>query len=104
MPKFSNPFQGLSKMASSIQMPTKAVTPSAPMPQPAPAKGVTPKPRAPSFSPPPQTGGPSRPFEMAAGAKKGGKVGSASKRADGIAQKGKTRGTIVMCGGGMYKK
>ena len=30
--------------------------------------------------------------------------GSASKRADGIAQKGKTRGTIVMCGGGMYKK
>ena len=36
--------------------------------------------------------------------KKGGKVGSASKRADGIAQRGKTRGTIVMCGGGMYKK
>ena len=29
--------------------------------------------------------------------------GSASARADGIAQKGKTRGTIVMCGGGMYK-
>ena len=35
--------------------------------------------------------------------KKGGKVGSASKRADGIAQKGKTRGTIVMCGGGYMK-
>jgi hypothetical protein len=32
--------------------------------------------------------------------KKGGKVGSASKRADGIAQRGKTRGTMVMCGGG----
>ena len=32
------------------------------------------------------------------------KGGSASSRADGIAQKGKTRGTIVMCGGGMYKK
>jgi len=31
------------------------------------------------------------------------KGGSASSRADGIAQKGKTRGTIVMCGGGMYK-
>lgn len=31
------------------------------------------------------------------------KGGSASARADGIAQKGKTRGTIVMCGGGMYK-
>jgi hypothetical protein len=29
---------------------------------------------------------------------------TASKRADGIAQRGKTRGTIVMCGGGMYKK
>jgi len=27
-------------------------------------------------------------------AKKGGKVGSASKRADGIAQRGKTRGTM----------
>ena len=36
---------------------------------------------------------------------KGGKVGSASKRADGVAQRGKTRGTMVaMCGGGMYKK
>ena len=30
--------------------------------------------------------------------------GSASSRADGIAQRGKTRGTIaVMCGGGMAK-
>ena len=28
---------------------------------------------------------------------------TASKRADGIAQRGKTRGTMVMCGGGMYK-
>jgi hypothetical protein len=36
--------------------------------------------------------------------KKGGSVSSASKRADGIATKGKTRGKIVMCGGGMYKK
>ena len=35
--------------------------------------------------------------------KKGGKVSSASSRADGIAQRGKTRGTMVMCGGGMYK-
>jgi len=32
------------------------------------------------------------------------KGGSASARADGIAQRGKTRGTMVMCGGGMYKK
>ena len=32
------------------------------------------------------------------------KGGSASSRADGIAQRGKTRGTMVMCGGGMAKK
>lgn len=32
------------------------------------------------------------------------KGGSASSRADGIAERGKTRGTLVMCGGGMYKK
>jgi len=38
------------------------------------------------------------------GYKKGGSVSSASSRADGIAQRGKTKGTIVMCGGGMYKK
>jgi len=31
------------------------------------------------------------------------KGGSASSRADGIATKGKTRGTIVMCGGGYSK-
>lgn len=40
---------------------------------------------------------PKRVDEMA----KGGMT--ASKRADGIAQRGKTKGTIVMCGGGMYK-
>jgi hypothetical protein len=33
------------------------------------------------------------------------KGGSASSRADGIAKRGKTKGTMVaMCGGGMYKK
>jgi hypothetical protein len=31
------------------------------------------------------------------------KGGSASARADGCAQRGKTKGTIVMCGGGTYK-
>ena len=31
------------------------------------------------------------------------KGGTASSRADGIAQRGKTRGTMVMCGGGMAK-
>jgi hypothetical protein len=36
---------------------------------------------------------------------KGGKVSSASKRADGIATKGKTKGTMIaMCGGGMMRK
>ena len=37
-----------------------------------------------------------KPVKMASG-------GSASSRADGIAQRGKTRGTIVMCGGGKTK-
>lgn len=41
----------------------------------------------------------------AAGMKKGGSVSSASKRADGCATKGKTKGTMVkMCGGGYAKK
>jgi hypothetical protein len=31
------------------------------------------------------------------------KGGSASSRADGCAVKGKTKGTMVMCGGGMSK-
>jgi hypothetical protein len=35
--------------------------------------------------------------------KKMAKGGSASSRADGVAVKGKTRGTIIMCGGGMSK-
>jgi hypothetical protein len=35
--------------------------------------------------------------------KKGGSVGSASRRADGIAQRGKTNCTMVMCGGGMAR-
>ena len=37
------------------------------------------------------------------GMKKGGKVSSASSRGDGIAQRGKTRGKMIMCGGGMIK-
>jgi hypothetical protein len=36
------------------------------------------------------------------GMAKGGMTASA--RADGCAERGKTKGTIVMCGGGMYKK
>ena len=37
------------------------------------------------------------------GVKKMAKGGSASSRADGIAQRGKTKGTMVMCGGGMAR-
>ena len=50
---------------------------------------------------------PSRPDNSFQGSKfkSGGSVSSASRRADGIATKGKTKGTMVaMCGGGMYKK
>jgi hypothetical protein len=32
------------------------------------------------------------------------KGGSASSRADGCAERGKTKGTMIMCGGGMAKK
>ena len=41
--------------------------------------------------------------ETEGGMKRGGKV-TASSRADGIAQRGKTRGKMVMCGGGRVKK
>ncbi len=41
----------------------------------------------------------SKPKKLAAG----GSMGSASRRADGIAQRGKTRGTMIMCGGGYMK-
>jgi hypothetical protein len=44
-------------------------------------------------------------YNKVSGLKRGGSVGSASKRADGIAKTGKTRGTMItMCGGGMSKK
>jgi hypothetical protein len=41
--------------------------------------------------------------EMGEAFKRGGSVSSASSRADGCAQRGKTRGTMVMCSGGMAK-
>ena len=37
------------------------------------------------------------------GMKKGGTAHRASARADGCCEKGHTKGTIVMCKGGMYK-
>ena len=43
-------------------------------------------------------------YDKRMGMKSGGNVSSASKRADGIAQRGKTKGTMVaMCGGGYMK-
>ena len=41
---------------------------------------------------------PKKPVKKASGG-----MASASSRADGIAQRGKTRGTMVMCGGGYMK-
>jgi len=38
------------------------------------------------------------------GMKKGGTAHRARERADGCCEKGHTKGKIVMCGGGMYKK
>lgn len=40
-------------------------------------------------------------YNKASGYAKGGMTASA--RADGIAQRGKTRGTMIMCGGGYMK-
>ena len=37
------------------------------------------------------------------GVPKMAKGGSASSRGDGIAQRGKTKGTMIMCGGGMAR-
>ena len=60
-------------------------TPMTPKPAPMPMAGTRP------MGPAPMTGGP-KPMPMM---KKGGKVSSASKRADGIAVKGKTKGRII---------
>jgi hypothetical protein len=60
--------------------------------------------KAKAASPMQNRGRGSMPMQAQAAMKKGGSVGSASKRADGIAKRGKTKGTeIAMCGGGMYK-
>ena len=63
-----------------------------PMPK-KPMMPVAPKPRS---APPDESVMPAPAF------KKGGSVGSASRRADGIAKKGKTKGTMVAMKGGGY--
>ena len=102
---FRIPTMGIANAAQNIRKAMQTPTPPMPVvpPKPAAAPGVTPRPM-PRTSSPPSASGFSTPFGMsAAGAKKGGKVSSASKRADGIAQRGKTKGTMVMCGGGYMK-
>lgn len=44
-----------------------------------------------------------RKVEAAYKTKNMAKGGTASARADGVAQRGKTKGTFVMCGGGMAR-
>ena len=76
--------------------PMKKPAPKMPMKKPMPKKPmmpVTPKPRG---TPPDASAMPAPAF------KKGGSVGSASRRADGIAKKGKTKGTMVAMKGGGY--
>ena len=73
------PMTGGPKPAPTIQQPTAGVRPMGP----APTTG--------GGLPAPGTGGRPGLPRM----KKGGKVSSASKRADGIAVKGKTRGRII---------
>jgi hypothetical protein len=72
--------------------------PKPPMKRPMPKKPMPKKPMMP-MAPKPRGVPPDE--SMMPGMKKGGSVGSASKRADGIATKGKTKGAqIKMAGGG----
>jgi hypothetical protein len=64
-----------------------------PMPK-KPMMPVAPKPRGPGMAPD-ESVMPSPPMGGALGMKKGGSVGSASKRADGCATKGKTKGRMI---------
>ena len=75
--------------------PMKKPMPKPPMKKPMPKKPMMP------VAPKPRGAAPDESVMPAPAFKKGGSVGSASKRADGIASKGKTKGTqIKMAGGG----
>lgn len=101
-------------------MPAPRITSAAPPVQMrAPARPASPAPRTTSSAPPVQMGAAARPASPAPritttapqasmprsmGPKYYSKGGTASARADGIAMRGKTKGTTVkMCGGGMSK-
>jgi hypothetical protein len=73
-------------------MPKPPMAMKKPMPK-KPMMPVAPKPRS---APPDESVMPAPAF------KKGGSVGSASKRADGCAVKGKTKGTMIAMKGGGY--
>jgi hypothetical protein len=65
--------------------------------EPAPAMATPSAPPTPAMAPPPRPFMPQRPMPPSGGMpgmNKGGKVSSASRRGDGIAQRGKTRGSI----------
>jgi hypothetical protein len=77
---------------------------SAPKPgmkRPAPKKSAPRKPMMP-VAPKPRSAAPDESVMPAPAFKKGGSVGSASKRADGIATKGKTKGAQVKMKSGGY--
>lgn len=77
--------------------------PKPPMKRPAPKKSMPKKPMMPVA---PKGRGPGMAADESAmpapAFKQGGSVGSASRRADGIAKKGKTKGTMVAMKGGGY--
>ena len=76
--------------------PMKKPAPKMPMKKPMPKKPMMPMAPKPAGTPPDASAMPAPAF------KKGGSVGSASRRADGIAKKGKTKGTMVAMKGGGY--
>ena len=100
MPKRSTPLPAQPKSPDPVptrptrpDLPVKEVEPKRPMPLPQPVKPLPPvEPKRPTPMPAPlrPTGKPSNQMEY----KKGGSVPSASKRGDGIAQRGKTRGKM----------
>ena len=88
-------FSNLGRMATNIASTAAKAIPTAQAslksaPAPAPAPAAAPQQRTPA--PPPRRGGLFGRMRMFSS---GGSTGSASKRADGIAKRGKTKGTFV---------
>ena len=79
-----------------------SVTPKPAMKKPMPVKKPMPKKPMMPVAPKPRSAPPDESVMPAPAFKKGGSVGSASRRADGIAKKGKTKGTMIAMKGGGY--